>query len=209
MMKSFFILISLWFFFLQGFAQQYLLDDFKICIAVVRGGMPIQEQFNYNCVTQTMEFLSEGDVMKLTPINQIDTLYLGTHKMIPYGTRFLDVIHRSAEFSLLVDYKREIVNEGKVGALGIKTQGTVQNIDLSAVGGQRREEWKKGVDIWKYKEENLYWLVRKNKMKKFYHLKSLLKILPEKKTVIELYVKEHRTNFSNHNEVLELLKSCI
>lgn len=197
------------FFSFQGFAQQYLLNDFMISIAVVKGGMPIQERFNYNCVTQTMEFIREGDIMKLTPINQIDTLYLGKHKMIPYGTRFLDVVYKSMEFSYLIDYKRKIVNEGKVGALGIKTQGTVQNIDLIAVGGQRREEWKKGVDIWEYKEENLYWLVRKNKMKKFQNSKTLQKVLPEKKTEIENYVKEHHTDFSNHHEVLELLKSCL
>lgn len=197
------------FFSFQGFAQQYLLNDFMISIAVVKGGMPIQERFNYNCVTQTMEFIREGDIMKLTPINQIDTLYLGKHKMIPYGTRFLDVVYKSMEFSYLIDYKRKIVNEGKVGALGIKTQGTVQNIDLIAVGGQRREEWKKGVGIWEYKEENLYWLVRKNKMKKFQNSKTLQKVLPEKKTEIENYVKEHHTDFSNRHEVLELLKSCL
>ena len=193
----------------QGLAQQYLLDKFKLSIAVVKRGMPIQEYFNYNCITQSMEFLSEGDVMRLTPINQIDTLYLGVHKMIPYGTRFLDVVYRSTDFSLLIDYKRKIINEGKVGALGIKTQGTVQNVDLSAIGGQRREEWKKGVDIWEYKEENLYWLVHKNKIKKFNNLKSLYKILPEKKVEIEMYVKEHHTDFANHHEVLELLKSCL
>lgn len=209
LMKKIIVFVSFLSLSFQGFGQQYLLDDFKTSIAVVKGGMLIQEKFNYNCVTQSMEFLSEGDIMRLTPINQIDTLYLDTHKMIPYGTRFLDVVYRSSEFSLLVDYKRKIVNEGKVGALGIKTQGTVQNIDLSAVGGQRREEWKNGVDVWEYKEESLYWLVRKNKMKKFNSLKTLQKILPEKKSVIEAYVKEHNTNFFNQNEVLELLTFCL
>ena len=102
-MKGLIVFIGLISYFCQGFAQQYLLNDFTTSIAVVKSGMPIQEQFNYNCVTQTMEFISEGDIMKLTPINQIDTLYLGEHKMIPYGTRFLDVVHRTSKFALLLD----------------------------------------------------------------------------------------------------------
>ena len=115
-------------------AQRYLLDEFKTCIAVAKGSMPIQERFNYNCVTQTMEFMSGEDILRLEPISQIDTLYLDGHKMIPYGTRFLEVFHRSPEFSLLVDYKRKMKEDGKIGAMGIKTQNGVQNVDHRTLG---------------------------------------------------------------------------
>ena len=110
------------------FAQRYLLADFKTCIAVAKGGIPIQERFNYNCVTQTMEFMSGEDILRLDPISQIDTLYLEGHKMIPYGTRFLEVLYQSPEFSLLIDHKRKMKEDGKIGAMGIKTQNGVQNV---------------------------------------------------------------------------------
>ena len=190
-------------------AQRYLLDEFKTCIAVAKGSMPIQERFNYNCVTQTMEFMSGEDILRLEPISQIDTLYLDGHKMIPYGTRILEVFHRSPEFSLLVDYKRKMKEDGKIGAMGIKTQNGVQNVDHRTLGADYRQGWERGVDIYTYQDDTLYWLKTGRKMKRFRDEKSLVKLLPDKKPMIQSYMKAHRTDFSKPNEVLELLKFCM
>ena len=190
-------------------AQHYLLDEFKASIAVVKGGMPIQERFNYNCVTQTMEFLSGDDILRLEPISQIDTLYLDGHKMIPYGTRFLEVFYQTPAFSLLIDYKRKMKEDGKIGAMGIKTQNGVQNVDHRTLGIDYRQGWERGVDVYTYQDETSYWLKTGRKMKRFRDAKSLVKLLPDKKTIIELHLKEHDTDFSNPNEVLELLVFCM
>lgn len=192
-----------------SYSQGYLLDEFKLCIAIAKGGMPIQEKFNYNCVTQAMEFLNGKDILRLEPINQIDTLYLDGHKMIPYGTRFLEVFYRSSEFSLLIDHKRKIIEDGKIGAMGIKTQNGVQNVDRRTLGADYRQDWERGVDVYTYKDETSYWLKTGRKMKRFRDMKSLVKIIPDKKMEIETYAKEHHTDFSNPNEVLELLTSCL
>ena len=200
---SFFLLIQ------SVGAQRYLLDDFKPCVAVVKGGMPIQERFNYNCVTQSMEFMSGGEILRLDPISQIDTLYLDGHKMIPYGTRFLEVFYQSPEFTLLVDFKYKVMESGKIGAMGIKTQNGVQNVDYRSLGSEYRQDWEKGVDVQTYKDETSYWLKQGRKMKRFQNEKSLSKILPEKKVAIEKYVKEYHTDFANHHEVLRLVRSCL
>ena len=213
MNKYFDIISSLIFCFLFfpnfSYAQRYLLDNFKPCIAIVKGGMPIQERFNYNCVTQTMEFMSGEDILRLDPISQIDTLYLEGHKMIPYGTRFLEVLYQSPEFSLLIDHKRKMKEDGKIGAMGIKTQNGVQNVDHRSLGIDYRQGWERGVDLYTYEDETSYWLKTRRKMKRFRDVKSLCKILPDKKPMIELYMEEHRTNFSTPEEVLELLKCCM
>ena len=192
-----------------SYSQAYLLDEFKVCIAIAKGSMPIQEKFNYNCVTQAMEFLSGDEILRLDPINQIDTLYLDRHKMIPYGTRFLEVCYQTVEFSLLIDHKRKMKEDGKIGAIGIKTQNGVQNVDHRTLGVDYRQDWERGVETYTYQDETSYWLKTGRKMKRFRDMKSLVKILPEKKTQIENYVKEHHTDFLNHNEVLELLTSCL
>lgn len=191
------------------FAQRYLLDDFKTCIAVAKGGIPIQERFNYNCVTQTMEFLSGDEILRLELISQIDTLYLDGHKMIPYGTRFLEVFYQTPAFSLLIDHKRKMKEDGKIGAMGIKTQNGVQNVDHRSLGIDYRQGWERGVDLYTYEDETSYWLKIGRKMKRFRDVKSLYKILPDKKPMIESYVEEHHTDFSTPDEVLELLKCCM
>ena len=60
-----------------------------------------------------------------------------------------------------------------------------------------------------YEDETSYWLKTRRKMKRFRDVKSLCKILPDKKPMIESYMEEHRTNFSTPEEVLELLKCCM
>lgn len=190
-------------------AQCYLLDDFKSCIAVVKGGMPIKEKFNYNCVTQTMEFLDGENILRLEPISQIDTLYLDGHKMIPYGTRFLEVFYQSPEFTLLVDHKRKMKEGGKIGAMGIKTQNGVQNVDHRTLGADYRQEWERGVDVYEYKDETSYCLKMGRKMKRFQDAKSLIKILPDKKETIARYIDLHHTDFKQKEMVLELLRFCI
>ncbi|WP_455672323.1 hypothetical protein [Phocaeicola sp.] len=208
-MKTFLFTLSILACSLQTLAQSYLLPDFKLCIATAkRGGQSIQAKFNYNCVTQSMEFLDGDDIMQLSPISHIDTLYLDTHKMIPYGNHFLDVVYTSPQFSLLVDYKRKIVNEGKKGAMGLKTQGTVQNVDFSSFGGRHTEEWKKGNDAWKCKDESTYVYVVKSKMKRFNNTKTFIKLFPKKKDEIEQYIQQHKVKFDNVTAVLELLKFC-
>lgn len=207
-MKKVLLFLSLFLSVHTSYSQGYLLDEFKLCIAVAKGGMPIQEKFNYNCVTQAMEFMNGKDILRLEPINQIDTLYLDGHKMIPYGIRFLEVFYRSVEFSLLIDHKRKIMEDGKIGAMGIKTQNGVQNVDRRTLGADFRQDWERGVDVYTYKDETSYWLKTGRKMKRFRDMKTLIKILPEKKMMIERYVMEYNTDFSNHKEVLELLKSC-
>ena len=202
-----FLILSLFFQFL--FAQRYLLNDFKPCIAVAKGGLRIQECFNYNCITQSMEFKSGDEILRLEPISQIDTLYLEGHKMIPYGTRFLEVFYQSPAFSLLIDYKRSLKEDGKIGAMGIKTQHGVQNVDHRTLGANYRQEWERGVDVYSYKEKTSYWIKVGRKMRQFRDEKSLVKLFPDKKRLIESYIKEHHIDFSNHCEVLDLLKTCL
>lgn len=209
MIKKLVIALSMLVCYVQMNAQVYLLPDFELSIATgKRGTQPIQEKFNYNCVTRTMEFLDGKNILKLDPISQIDTLYLGKHKMIPYGNHFLDVVYISPKYSMLIDHKRKVVNEGKVGAMGLKTQGSVENVDFSAFGGRHSEEWKKGIDLWKCKDESTYVYIVKNKMKRFSNKKTLIKIFPDKARQIEQYMEERKISFDDADAILELLEYC-
>lgn len=59
----------------------YLLPSYQESVASSKRGLPLKELFNYNCQTQRMEFKSGEDIMELADINNVDTLYLGTHKV--------------------------------------------------------------------------------------------------------------------------------
>lgn len=209
-MKTLFFILGLLTTCIDIQAQKYLLPDFKLCVATTKnGGQPIQAEFNYNCVNQSMEFLDGEEIMQLNPISQIDTLFLDNHKMIPYGNHFLDVVYVSPQFCMLIDYKRKIVNEGKVGAMGLKTQGTVENVDFSSFGGRHTENWKKGNEALACKDESTYVYVIKSKMKRFHNEKTLVKIFPKKKDEIAKYIAENKIRFDDIAAVLQLLKFCM
>lgn len=189
-------------------SAQYLLPEFTVSVAKMRQGLPLREKFNYNTNTQKMEFMDGRDVMALSNPEMVDTLFLGEHKMIPYLTRFLDVVYKDANFSLALDYKSKSVNEGKViQGWGIKTQGTVQSIDMRSVGQNPDAERMKNLEAWKDVQINTYFVSVKNEMKKFSDAKSLVKIFPEKKEKIEQYVHDHNNTFKDKDLVLALLKS--
>lgn len=188
----------------------YLLPSYQESIASSKRGLPLKEFFNYNCQSQRMEFKSGEDIMELADIANVDTLYLGSHKMVPYAGRFLDVIYKSPAFSILADYKLRRVNKGKTGALGINTHmGGVDNVDLSYLGGNNLNREQKNLEAWEYEPEHSYMLFRKNKLQSFRNQKTLTKLFPDKKVFIDQYFKDHKFSFSNQEEVIELLKQCM
>lgn len=188
----------------------YLLPSYQESVASSKRGLPLKELFNYNCQSQRMEFKSGEDILELADINNVDTLYLGTHKMVPYASRFLDVVYKSPSFSILADYKLRRINKGKTGALGFNTHvGGVDNVDLSYLGGNNLNREQKNLEVWEYEPEHSYMLFRKNKLQSFRNQKTLTKLFPNKKDFIDQYLKEHKINFDNKEEVIELVKQCM
>lgn len=190
-------------------AQQYLLKEFTACSAKMKNGQPVRGLFNYNCNTQRMEFMDGETVMELTNSEAIDTLYLGPHKMIPYSTKFLEVVFRCKEFSLAVDYKAKAVNLGREGAMGTRSQMSVASMDLKSLGIHQNHPELHELSVWKHENENGYYLVQKNKMKRFNNTKTLLKLIPERKDKVEAYLASHKVDYHDTDQVLEMLISCM
>jgi len=185
--------------------NRYLLDQFIDAVAVGKGG-GVRASFNYDCVKQEMQFVEDDEILKLDPISSVDTMYLGKHKMVRYANRFVELAYASPQYNLFIDYKRRIINEGKKGAMGTKTQGGVENIDIrrSAVGLQGTKM--ADINVYNCKDESRYMFEQNKKMKQFNNLDSFLKIFPEKKEQIKAYVKDHNISFKKTPDVISLIE---
>ena len=190
-------------------AQQYLLKEFTACSAKMKNSMPVRGLFNYNCNTQRMEFMDGETVMELTNPEAVDTLFLVGHKMIPYSTRFLDVVYKGKNFTLAVDYKAKAVNLGREGAMGTRSQMSVASMDMKSLGIHQNRPEIHELSVWQNQNDNGYFLVQKNKMKRFNNEKSLLKIIPEKKEQVEAYLTQNKVDFHNTDQVLALMIACM
>ncbi len=186
----------------------YLLDQFTTSIATGKQSAPMRAEFNYDCIKQEMHFIENGEIMKLEPISQVDTIFLGDHKMIPYGSHFLDVVHITPHYKLMADYKRKVVNRGKKGAMGLTTQGSVENIDVSKLAEGRQLQMT-DIAVYECVDEISYVLEIGTNKKKFNNAKSLMKLFPEKKAQIEAYIKEHKVSFSDIRAVASLTDFCV
>jgi len=187
--------------------SRYLLDKFTDAVATSSEG-PIRASFNYDCVKQEMQFEEGDEIFRLQPIDHIDTLYLGNHKMIPYANRFVEIIATRPQYSVFIDYKRKIVNKGKKGPMGA-TQATVENIDLARSSRAFQLSRLGDIAVYKSEDESSYVLIYNKKMKGFKDLKSFLKIFPEKKEQIAAFAKEHNTSFKNISDVISLIEFSV
>lgn len=183
----------------------YLLNDFTTAIATTKEGSPIRAAFNYDCAKQEMHFGEDGEIFKLESIENIDTLYLGEHKMIPYAGRFLDVVHITPQYKLLLDYKIKKANKGKKGAMGTTTQGTVETVDFSKSGRAHQQMTMQDNAVYDYKDETGYYLELNGKKERIKDTKSFVKLFPAKKEQIETYIKEHKVTFKDTDAMISLI----
>ncbi|MDR2919976.1 MAG: hypothetical protein LBV72_11510 [Tannerella sp.] len=152
-----------------------------------------------------MHFEEDGEIFKFESTNNIDTLYLGDHKMIPYVGRFLNVVHITPQYTLLFDYKIKKTNKGKKGAMGASTQGTVETIDISKSGIAHQQMTMQDNSVYEYKDETGYYLELNGKKEKIKDAKSFIKLFPTKKDQIDKYIKEHKVTFKDPDEIISLI----
>lgn len=190
----------------------YLIGKEIWSIATVKDGLPLRERFDYNCEKQRMEFLDQYNLnLELVDIANIDTIFLGNHKMIPYQNRFLEIYYKSPSYELKVDYKLSAANRGKMNrGMGIKTQANgIETIDLQSMGHVPQEGRYSNIEAWEYIPRHTYHLAIGKKTKLFKDKKSLLKLFPDKRERIEKSINDLKVDFSNPAEVNELLQSII
>ncbi|MCD8263836.1 MAG: hypothetical protein LUD02_06480 [Tannerellaceae bacterium] len=187
--------------------NEYLLENFTVSVATMKKGPPIRDSFNYNYAKQEMHFMKEdGEILKLQSINDINTLYLGDHKMIPYNGRFLDVIHTTPQYKILLDYKIKKINKGRKGAMGTTTQGTVETIDLSKAGIHDQKMTMQDNAVYDYKDETSYLFQRNGKIEKIKDAKSFIKLFPDKKVQIDTYIKDQKISFKDTDAIISLIE---
>lgn len=205
---------------------KYLLPEFELSIAQMKNGTLIRERFNYNCETQQVEFIDDdGQLMMMEGAMLIDTLRLGPHRLTPYKGHFIDRQYSSEAFDFYVDYRVRVVDDGKIGAMGLKTHAGVQQVarpyyDQMAQGGQVASHLEnytyvhdntplESIDITTTKHYNSYVVEADGKKRGFKDAKSLAKAFPAHAEAFGAYLDGHKVNFSHPDEVLSMLKDVM
>ena len=154
-----------------------------------------------------MKFKQQDEIMILTNTQAIDTVFIASHKFIPYSRNFLEVVEMP-NGNLYINWSLRELYKGRQGAYGYANQSTTTtsiNTSFYNKGYYKVEN----PDIMEEINDNDYWFFRTDKPVKFRNEKSLLKLFPGKEELIKSYIKEHNINMKNPEQVIELSNYCM
>ncbi|WP_278625596.1 hypothetical protein [Parabacteroides gordonii] len=204
------IIVALFFISQAGYTQKksiFLLGDFTQGIVLMKNGAKTNALLNYDASNRKMKFKQQEETMILTNTQEIDSIFIASHKFIPYNRSFLEVIEMP-NGNLYINWSLRELYKGKPGAYGYANQSTTTtSINTSYYNKSYYKV--ENPDIMEQINGNDYWLFRNDKPVKFRNEKSLLKLFPSKEEMIKGYIKKHNVNMKNPQQVIELTDFCL
>lgn len=207
--KLFFCSFLLWPF--LGFSQStnanakvYLLEDFTEGKALMKNGSVETAEFNYDPLNQSIIFKKGKEVMTLTGLDEIDTVYIDNKKFVALNNVAYEVA-ASAPVSLLVSYSLKSKSlTATTDHNGTSTQSTNQvSNTVSDAYMIRRYQGKFGYTI-----INQYWLKKGDRLYKANTEKQIINMFPGKSNEINTYLENNKPDFNKVSHVGRLIKFC-
>ena len=183
----------------------YHFNDFTLGRVILKNKQFARGKFNYDFVNHQMHFLNGSTDMIVENLEDIDTIIVDKTRFIPYGGRFVEVL-RGKQGVILIEKEINIRERGKVGAMGIATQGSVQAIDVNSRFQRVNGENNTDLTIYKHEIDNIYYIAIKGSWKPFRNQATFLKLFPKKQhDRIKEQVKQLAVDFKNSGDILRLL----
>lgn len=171
---------------------------------------------NYDAAGGKMYFMQQEDFMELTNAAAIDTIAWGNRKFIPHGRRFHEVFRLDQSGAVIyVDWLLKDVHLGSKGAMGLPTQGKVENLKLGDFTGEApgfdgyTTQGTYDKDVWKRKNDNTYYLNCDGKTRKIKNLKQLCQAFPDLATELRHYAHHEKLDMGQVPDALKLLDFCL
>lgn len=182
----------------------YYFKDFTNGQVLLKNKQFARGKFNYDFRNKQMHFLNGKTDMIVENLQDIDTIIIDKTRFIPHEGRFVEVM-REGKTVILIEKEVNTRERGKVGAMGVATQGSVQAIDVNA--RFQRVNGDNNTDLTIYKDEikNIYYIYIKRDWKSFRNQVTFLKLFPKKQQErIKEIIKTIDVDFNNPEDVLKL-----
>jgi hypothetical protein len=158
---------------------------------------------NYNTVTEEMIYQNNGRMLAVDQLESIDSISMDGHIFIPFGNKFYEQIFQG-KVPLFVQHKTNLSPAGKpVGYGGTSQTAAVTSIkNISTTGGIYELKLPEDLIV---TDASLYWIIWNNKMESFLNDRQLLRIIPEKKNDLKMFIREHKINFKKIEDMVLLM----
>ena len=182
----------------------YFFKDFTNGQVILKNKQFARGKFNYDFVNHQMHFLNGGVDMIVENLQDIDTIIIDKTRFIPFEGRFVEVM-KGKNASILVEMNVNTREQGKIGAMGVATHGTVQAIDVNARFQRVNGENNMDINIYKDEIKYTYFVLVKGNWKSFHNQATFLKLFPKKRhDVIKETIKSLDVDFDHPDEVTKL-----
>lgn len=186
----------------------YLLPDFVQGTVLMKNGARTTAMLNYDATNRRMMFRQGHELLILTNVESVDTIYLGKHKFVPRkNILFLECVP-CENGTIYVNWSLRKKYQGQKGAYGqVSHAANIENINTNywTNNGYCLET----LDIYKTINDNEYWLKLNGKFINCKNKKTLMKLFPLHRTEIESYIKKKKIDFSKSEQMIELLNYCM
>ena len=189
-----------------GKTPQYLFKSFSKGNVLKKNDDLHTAVMNYNTLTDNIVFEQDGELLNLSNLDIIDTIYLQNSRFIPIGKAFYEVIATSP-LPLFIQHKGKLLPPGHKVAYGGTSQVAATQ-RLSMVQGESSYYNLPMPADFKVKITPVYWLNIDGEMVNFINMKQLLKLFPEKKNEIKKLIKKERLKFENREDLVKIISLC-
>jgi hypothetical protein len=184
----------------------YLFPEFYTGKVLMKTGNIEESRLNYNSLTEEMIFETKGKYLALTNIGLIDTVYIQNRKFIPVGKVFYEV-PVNMKMPLLIKHTCRVIPPGNPTAYGGTSETTSVTV-INILFQSGRAYNLKLPDDYKINAKTDFYLKSENNYIRINKVKQVIKCFPEKEREIKEFVKLHKTDFDNKEDLIDLIIFC-
>jgi hypothetical protein len=160
-------------------------------------------KMNYNLIIGKVQFIDEkNDTLVIADEAAIKFITIGTDTFYYDKDNYVELVANYGEVKMALQQRIKFIDEKSIGAFGIPT--STQNIDnYNTLRANNTYSLKVNKDL-VYSKECKYYFSEGESNFLVANKKNILKGFPNKRTVIESFLKEHEINYNNEEDLKSL-----
>lgn len=184
---------------------KYVLPQFAAGTVIFNGNGYSNGAVNIHTPTQTVHFIDEnGDIREIDNNGQVKIVIAKKRNFLNSSYGFIELYESAGEVSIGELRSVNIISEVKTGAYGSKSESTsIQSVGYVTDNGMKTDLNLNSRVPYIYRK--VPYLIRKGAVLPA-NKKTFSKAFPQKKEYIEQYLKEHKVDFENVEQVREFFK---
>ena len=186
--------------------EQYLFPAFNTGKVGMKNGRELKVILNYNIVTEKIVFMQKGQIFDMTDLVNVDTVTLLDKKFIPAGKGFMEIAD-SGKYTLLFQHLGKIETPPRPAAYGGTSEVSSSTYMNNVQMGNEIYRLQNDTELI-IKREVIYWIKTSDKLEFFLNEKQLVRILPDLKDQIRLFIKQNHLKFDDPMNVIKLISYC-